>query len=317
MALKSVGKDVRRRELLFARNLDWNLLKMFHEICQARGLTEAARELSRKQPAISLALRRLEAQLGVILCRRGPKGFELTDEGQVLAETCFHLIERVRGIPEGLAGHKTDVKVHVRVRLVSNLAAAALDEAIAKFHHKYPGVELIVEVAAWTDIVSALLQHRIDVGIAPARTHRTELQYHRLFSEVHRPYCNASHRFFGRTDLQPSDLREEAFVLTGSDEGDELTSFRLRHGLGQLVAGISDHLEEASRLARLGLGICFLPERFAELDVKSGRLWPLLSGDDVPKTDIYIITDPSSAHHAARHMFIQELRAAADSSATP
>ncbi len=72
----------------FALALDWNLLKIFHEIVQAAGVSEAARRTSRKQPALSMALRRLEDHLGVKLCRRGPGGFALTHEGEVLAELC-------------------------------------------------------------------------------------------------------------------------------------------------------------------------------------------------------------------------------------
>lgn len=297
----------RRRELQFARNIDRNLLKLFYEIVQAQGLTGAAQELSRKQPAISLALRRLEERLNVVLCRRGPSGFELTDEGQVLAEVCFRIMEQVREVPYRLSDLKAEVKGHVRVRLVSNLVTDELDGAISSFHSNYPAVEIIVEVAAWTDIVNALIQHKVDIGIAPARTKRAELAYHPLFTEVHRPYCGHGHPLFGKTMLSASELREEAFILTGADEGDELTEYRLRYHLGAHVAGMSDHLEEAKRLTILGVGLCFLPERYAQPDVHGGRLWPLLSGNDVPRTNIYIITAPDSSHQAARQLFIEEL----------
>src|SRR5215469_14707457 len=69
-------------------DLDWNLLKVFHEIVQAGGISPAAPRLNLKQPAISLALKRLEKRVGSLLCRRGPAGFELSDEGQRVAEVC-------------------------------------------------------------------------------------------------------------------------------------------------------------------------------------------------------------------------------------
>ena len=47
----------------FSRNVDWNLLKTFHEIVEAGGVSRAGRALRRKQPALSLALKRLEAEL--------------------------------------------------------------------------------------------------------------------------------------------------------------------------------------------------------------------------------------------------------------
>ena len=220
--LKLTQRDVSRRELQFARNLDWNLLKFFHEIAQARSLTKAAGQLNRKQPALSLALRRLEERLGVTLCRRGPTGFELTDEGQILAEACLRFMGDIRDIPYRLSGIKAEIRGHLRVMLVSNLVAPALDDAITGFHAKYPAIEIIVEVAAWTEVVNALMQHKTDIGISPSRVQRAELDYHHLFTEVHRPYCGRSHPLFGKVATAVSDLTEEAFVLTGADEGDEL-----------------------------------------------------------------------------------------------
>jgi DNA-binding transcriptional LysR family regulator len=291
----------------FARNLDWNLLKFFHEIANARSVTKAAQELNRKQPALSLALRRLEERLGVTLCHRGPTGFELTEEGRILAEHCREFAGAIREIPAKLSDLKSEIRGHLRVMLVSNLVAPPLDEAIAAFHAKYPAVELIVEVAAWTEVVNSLIQHRIDVGISPSRVKRAELAYLHLFTEIHRPYCGRPHRLFGKSIADPEDLAKEAFVLTGADEGDELTQFRLEHGFGRNIAGMSDHLEEAKRLAILGVGLCFLPEGYAQTDVEAGRLWPLIAGGDVPRNDIFIVTDPQSPEHIARDLFIAEI----------
>jgi LysR family transcriptional regulator, transcriptional activator for bauABCD operon len=108
-------KRARRRELQFARTLDWNLLKVFHEIVDANGLTRAAEELSRKQPAISLALRRLEDQLGVVLCRRGSTGFELTDEGRVLSGICRSILDHVREVPARIFNLQENLTGHIHV----------------------------------------------------------------------------------------------------------------------------------------------------------------------------------------------------------
>jgi DNA-binding transcriptional LysR family regulator len=43
----------------FARNVDWNLFKVFHEIARRGGIGAAARALNKKQPSITAALRRL------------------------------------------------------------------------------------------------------------------------------------------------------------------------------------------------------------------------------------------------------------------
>ncbi|WP_052699325.1 LysR family transcriptional regulator [Hyphomicrobium sp. 99] len=293
----------------FIRNLDWNLFKVFCIIAETGGVTAAAELLRRKQPSISLALQRLEGHLNVRLCERGPSGFELTDEGRALADTCMKLKALVRGIPDAMANTLNIVSGPVRIKMISNVVSEILDDVILSFHRKCPNAELIVDVASWSDVINSLLRQEIDIGVAPSRSKRADLIYHPLFRETHRPYCGRGHRLYGQKLLDPRALAQEAFILTGADEPDQLSDFRLKYGIGQKVSGISQHLEEARRLAILGVGVCFLPEGYAAPDVSSGRLWPLLGKRHAPAMEIFIISNPDRPLHLAHIFFIEELKA--------
>jgi len=291
----------------FSRSLDWNLLKAFHEIVQSGGITRAGRALGRKQPALSLALRRLEFQLGVKLCKRGPGGFALTDEGMLVADTCTSLNGLVQQMPKKLSNVSEEVSGRVSIQVVSCLVCDRLDGAISRFHGNHPKAEIIIDIKTWESVAGALLREEIDIGVAPASALRTDLKYDFLFDEVHRPYVGAAHRLFGKTIDDPARLATEAFILTGADEPDALTEFRARHGLGQVVAGLSEHLDGAKRLALLGVGICFLPERFAAPDVEAGRLWPLIRDTERPSAPVFIITNPRAPRKLARQLLLTEI----------
>ena len=288
------------------QSLDWNLLKVFDAIVQSGGIARAAQRLGRQQPAVSLALKRLEDRIQCKLCRRGPAGFMLSEEGRRLAEICQELREQVRDLPETIAGMDQEVKGSLRISVISNLINPVLDQLLLNFNERYPLIKILVDVASWSEVIDALLRADIDVGIAPARQQRAELNYHRLFREVHVAYCGRRHRLFGARKVRPVQLAEESFVLTGSDEPDQLSDFRLRHGIGRHVAGVSPHLEEAKRLATLGVGLCFLPEGYAEPEVASGRLWPVLSPVGAPRMDIFVITNPNAPRHPSRQLFVEE-----------
>ena len=308
MSSKRKQEDATRRNLQFGRNLDWNLLKFFHEIAEARSVTRAASELSRKQPALSLALRRLEERLGVTLCQRGPTGFELTDEGRVLADTCRGFADAIRELPSRLA--------HIEAEVKGTSAGHAGEQ---------PGRPGPGRCDSWLSCeLPRGRDHRrggcVDRGgeCAHAASDRRRHLRPRASSGRSSPTCTSSPRCIGPTAAgrtrcsgapwpSPSELAPEPFVLTGADEGDELTQFRLEHGLGRNIAGISAHLEEAKRLAILGIGLCFLPEGYAQPDVDGGRLWPLVSGSKVPRTEMFVVTDPQSPAHAARDRFIAEV----------
>ncbi len=292
----------------FARNLDWNLLRAFHEIVQAGGLSSAARQTSRKQPALSMALKRLETHVGARLCRRGPGGFKLTREGESLAETCESIYGGVALIPHSVANVATDVHGRVRIQLISNLVDSRIDTAIQSFHRAHELVEIFVSVTTWDVIQRSVLRNEVEIGIAPAHHQDPDLRYELLFREVYRPYCGRSHVLYGVTVDHPAELAGYPFVLTGADEPDQQTKYRQRYGLGRHVAGLSEHLEEARRLTVLGLGLCFLPEAFAARDTESGQLHPVLASDNNPSSEISVISNPLAQTHRARDLLLQHFR---------
>jgi len=294
----------------FRHGLDWNLLRIFADIVDARGVTRAAQSSGRKQPALSLSLKRLEAALGVRLCERGPRGFALTGEGERVAEICQHLARLVADIPGAVAGGPGgELRGRIRVQIISNIVDPALDGAIADFHAEHPLVEIDIDVVTWEAVTRALLRNDTDIGIAPARFLHAELRYDSLFLEAHRPYCGRAHPLYGRAVEHPDELAGHAFISTGADEPDELTRYRLEHGIGERRAGLSEHLEEAKRLAVLGVGIGFLPEAYAAPEVESGRLWPLLPpGAPAPTMEIFVITNPRAPRHPAAERLLEIIR---------
>lgn len=290
----------------FSRDLDWNLLKIFHEIAHARGISKASEKTRLKQSAISLALKRLEGQVGAVLCRRGSGGFELTSEGMLLAELCAPIMSAVREIPSITTKSSSEVHGKITIGLISNFTYPVFDEALSVFHTNFSSVEIVISTMPWATVLASLIRNEIDVGIASTNIKHPELRYRFLCREVHRPYCGVRHGFFGKEIGDPGQLSDEKFVLTGSDEPDELRDFRLHHGLGSNVSAVTEHLEEAKRLAILGVGVTFLPESYASYDMSCGRLWPLLHHDISPSIEVYTIDNPAANHLARRRKLREE-----------
>jgi len=286
-----------------ARSLDWNLLKIFYEISEAKGVTSAANILWRKQSTISLALKRLELEVGTRLCSRGAAGFELTDEGRMLMETCKKVYESINEIPNRLNNISEDIHGQIRFTTISNISSQKLDELILAYNQQCPFVEIIVAVAPWEKIPPSILRNQYDIGVTPINVKYPELQYHYLCEEHHRIYCGSRHQLFGKNITNPAELSNEPLILTGDDEPEQLTKFRLKHGIGNKVAASTSHLEEAMRLASLGIGICILPEELAKQEVADQKLWPLTPRLKDISIKIYIVTHVNSSNHLVIRSF--------------
>ncbi|WP_162913048.1 LysR family transcriptional regulator [Rhodospirillaceae bacterium SYSU D60014] len=299
-------------EQRFRRNLDWNLIKVFHEIVEVGGVSHAARSLSRQQPSVSLALQRLESHLGARLCQRGPGGFTLTAEGEAVAELCDRVAKLVTLLPQRVAASDAELRGRVRVRLISSLSTPALDEALHHFHARFPCVEIATSIGSWEDLPDLLLRGELDVGIGPVRFQHASLSHDLLFKETQRVYCGPDHPFYGRTSVNLRELATQGFALKAPGEPEEVMRFRLRHGLGQVVVATADHIDEMRRLVRLGIGLGFLPVGTVEDDLANGRLWCLTPDWRDPSIPMYVVSNPSAPPYRARDLLLSSLRATSE-----
>jgi DNA-binding transcriptional LysR family regulator len=292
----------------FARNVDWNLLKVFLEIVRSGGIGAAARALNKQQPSVSAALKRLEDQLGARLFERSTTGVRITPAGRALQALCEDMFEHVRMAQHQVAQAAKRVGGLVRIQLISSIVFGQFDEAIASFHRRHPGIAMELSVSPWRGVLEALASGEVEVGIGYEGGAGPELVYEPMFVETQQLFCARSHPFFGRKVARLEDLRREGFVLTGADEPESVTRLRSRHGLGNEKAGQAEDVHEALRLITMGVGIGFLPVGAAELAVEGGRLWPLLPADLAPSYEIYLISRADPSRDTATQLFLDEIR---------
>jgi len=291
----------------FLRKLDWNLLKTFAEIVRFGGVSKAARAIYRQQPSVSSALKRLEDHLGVTLCSRGPGGFQLTDHGKALAEVCAKVEQQLLSLPAAFDEISGEFMYEVRLLVVGNLVSKRLDSTIARFSHMYPRAELLINVAPCTEIEDHIMRQDAEIGVAPVANLHPELDYVFLYREQHMPVCGRKHPLYGTTLDDVVRLSEEAFVLPGTDEADQVRNYRQRYSLGTRIAGKSTDLNEVRRMVGAGIGIAVLPTDFMQADIDSGAIWQLIQPQPDLQDDIYIITNPKNTRQLAVSKFLELL----------
>lgn len=275
---------------VFARNLDWNLLKLFHEIVRAGGITAASRSLNKQQPSVSAGLKRLEDHLGLTLCERTSHGVTLNPAGRAVLAVCEQFELGVRRLPQETAKAAGTLAGVISVRMISDLISPKFDAATIVFHRTHPGVEIRFDIAPWRSVVAGVKSGDVDIGISCDSVPSADLHYEPLMAEVQQLYCGRSHPLFGQPLCHPRDLVDQQFVMTGEDEPEELEHFRRRFGLGRRVGGSADTLHEVKRLIHLGIGIGFLPTVVAQAPGDPDDLWPLLPGELLPSYQVYLIT---------------------------
>ena len=291
----------------FASRVDWNLMRTFVDIVRAGGIGAAARQLNRQQPSISAALKRLEDHIGATLLHRTASGVEPTEAGKAMLALCEDMLELARMMPHQIAQATKRVEGIVRIQIISGLVSHEFDEAIASFHRRNPAIHVEIRVSPWRQLLDALEQGEVEIGVGYDSTVRGSLMYEPLLVERQQLYCARSNPYFGYRVSRLGELKDEGFVLTGDDEIEAITHLRRRYRLGTNVSGLAEDINEARRLIALGVGIGFLPVLSAQAEVASGRLWPMLHADFEPSYDIFLLARSEPARDTATQLFWDEV----------
>ena len=238
------GLRLSKNGQLFARNFDWNLVKLFLSIVRSGGISPAARALNKQQPTISAGLKRLEARIGAPLFVRTARGVALTPAGRSFLKAAEEIEVLISGLPGEVARASGHLQGLVTVRVISDLVSPEFDRAMVAFHQINPDVEIRLDIAPWRDVVLSVKDGSAEIGIACDALASPELFYRPLMREWQQLYCGRGHPAYGKGVVAPEAAADEIFVLTGEDEPAELASFRQRYGLGERAGGSAESLHE-------------------------------------------------------------------------
>ncbi|MFM0550366.1 LysR family transcriptional regulator [Paraburkholderia sediminicola] len=120
-------------------------LFLFDAVCEAGGIGQAAVRAGRTQPAVSVAISKLEASFGGQLFERGFGGSELTGEGAILQRRVRRMLDQIERAVTSLSGQSaanaakicrrlTDAQVrcHIAIANAGSAAEAALSLGISQ-----------------------------------------------------------------------------------------------------------------------------------------------------------------------------------------
>jgi DNA-binding transcriptional LysR family regulator len=145
------------------RDLDLTLLRAFLAVVETGSVTAAARLLNRTQAAVSLQIKRLEEQLGLVLFERDHKRLGLAPAGEQLVGLAQRLVAVNDEVVDTMTtpAFEGEVRLGLPVDLIVTYAAPIL----RRFNERYPGVRVSVVASNSHELVEELERGRIDLAL--------------------------------------------------------------------------------------------------------------------------------------------------------
>lgn len=163
--------------------MDTEFARTFLAVVAAGSFVEAAERLHLTQSTVSARIKTLERQLGATLLRRGRHGAEPTAAGQRFVRHAKHLVQTLEqarhdvGLPSGYSGSLT-----LRGRIA--LWEGFLPRWTAWMRREMADVSLRIEIGFEEDIMQALIQGTVDIGVMYTPQNRPGLGIEHLFDEA-------------------------------------------------------------------------------------------------------------------------------------
>ena len=243
--------------------MDLRQLRYFVALADERHFTRAAAREHIAQPALSQAIRRLEAEAGVALVQRTTRRVELTSAGGALVERARRILAEVEAARAELRDHAGIRAGRLTIGATGSLGPVGFSALLAKYHRHYPGVDLTVRQRASDDLAVMLRADALDFAFLSVteRIARPGLTLHRLVEEQLVLVLPRGHRLAGRKAVALDELRGETFVgfLEGTRLRELLVEAAHSKGFSPHIAFETDEVHRARDMVAEGLGVTALP----------------------------------------------------------
>jgi DNA-binding transcriptional LysR family regulator len=241
--------------------INFKQLLTFLAVAEHSSFKKAADALFISMPAVSMQIKQLEEQLGVVLFQRTTRKVDLTAEGEQLMITARKAMAELES---GLARLQQTVDIqqgHLSFGCVPTIASTRLPAILTEFAKKYPGVSVHVRELAQRELLEAVRRSEVDFGIGPVEEKKTDLDFSSIFIDEYVALLPKSYADKGRAGISLRELSKMPLLTLGTS-----TLFREHLNEALKASGLVSernyeftHVTTLVAMAEAGLGIAILP----------------------------------------------------------
>jgi DNA-binding transcriptional LysR family regulator len=246
-------------------------LRTLRAVVEAGSFTAAARKLGRVQAAVSQAIDRLEAQLGLRLFDRSGRVPRLTHHGEVVAAAAERVERGVEALDEVVAALKRGAETRLSIVVDVMFPTEALVSFAKELGAAHPSVELVLFTGVLSGVTAHVRERRSTWGVAIEDADMKDL-VRRAIADVRLvPVAAPAHPLARGGAVGDEALAEAVQIVLGEHRhegaraGDDQGVFSEKRW--RVVDLATKHALIAS-----GLGWGNMPEHLVRADLRAGRL---------------------------------------------
>lgn len=243
--------------------METQLLEVFRTVARLKSITAAAQTLRYTQSAVSRQIAALEAELGIRVFDRLPRGVELTAEGRELLPNAEAVLDLLAAARRGLDDLRGLGRGRLRVGAFPTAVAALVPRALATFRTAYPEVHLSLVEGLTPRLLDRLADGTADVAVvstSPAGQFEADrFELHHLLDERLLVAVARDHRLARRRTVRLAELAEDAFIAGSATAEETLLRASLPSGFEPRIDIVAAEWTGKFGCVAAGLGVALVP----------------------------------------------------------
>lgn len=191
-------------------------LKFVVALAKARNFRKAAEACFVSQPALSLAVKKLEEELGVLLFERNRNDVTMTAVGERVVEQATRAIEEANRVKEIARQGNNQLAGALKLGVIYSVGPYLLPEIIPILRKTAPEMPLIVEENLTANLEAQLRNGVIDVAIIALPFDIPGIKTMPLYEEEFVVVVPSGHEWAARKEIVASELADEKILLLNS-----------------------------------------------------------------------------------------------------
>lgn len=269
-----------------------------YTIYQEGSFSKAAQKLFLTQPALSIAIRKIEEEIGMPLFNRRHKPLQLTAAGEIYIDTAKKILLLEQEQQQRLNDIKNLVTGNIRLGGTHYLNAYILPEVLASFSRKYPGVKLDIMERSAYELSNMLAERQLDLTFNCSPAFVQDFPRYKMFEDrillavprddpIHSHYQGAAltagdvlsgrHLSANHPRLPLSVFADQEFILLrkGNNLHERAWEMFREADIRPRVKLDLNQLVTAYHLAEAGMGTTFVSDRIVQANHDTLLYYPL------------------------------------------
>jgi|TARA_B110000046_G_scaffold43124_1_gene47999 DNA-binding transcriptional LysR family regulator len=290
-------------------------LKILHAISNEGSFKRAAEKLYISQPAVSLQVQNLEKQINKPLFYRDKRKAYLTETGKLLIKYCERILNLCEETCLALDELNTLQSGALVIGASQTTGTYLMPRLIGLFRHKYPQIEIELQVHSTRKIAWGVATGRIDLAIVGGEVPqelKKDLELTPYAEDELALIIPTAHPFSSLKCIQKEDLYRLRFIAlnTQSTIRNVIESTLTQNGIDSSYFKIEmelNSIEAIKNAVHSGLGAAFVSVSAISKELELGILhWAKIEGITIKRT-LSIVVNPNRYHSNATKIFKEEI----------